>query len=221
MNMSQIPTALKLPPVQIILLMISCLMISFGVPDATQAYDCFSPSPSYADGKSPFDPMTIRDLTPTEQDHLESLFKSLSGKWRGEAADVECKGSTNAPTINRNEYNITALVKVDRQGSIRIKTKLVSEENHSSHTEIMEFYLTRNKLRFENDSGSGDVQLIEVSEGEFKFLKRGIISGGRFGGPRKHEIILTLSARSDSFSIDTWFYIKGEFHTRRIRYFKR
>lgn len=201
----------------LLFLLIAALIVASNV----SAQDCFADSPSLADGQSPSDPIIVRELSRSEHDHLERLFKSLSGKWEGRAEDMECKGGIDSPSINRTSYTIKAQAKTNRNGDIRLETELFSEERRTSHTEVTEFYLSDQKLRHEMDSGGGDVQLIEITKDRVKFLKRGNFSGGWYGGNTKREIFVSLSVGRNSFSIESRFYIQGRFTLHRVRHFKR
>jgi len=147
-----------------VLLCISFFLISSLTLHYTYANDCVSRSPSYANKKTPNDKLKVRDLTDTEQDLLRNMFQSLSGRWEGNANDTECKGRTGERYKETSTFTIKAEVKTDRNGDLRLESVLYSEEQHTRHSEIIEFFLTDNKLRFDNDSGAGDVEIIDISK---------------------------------------------------------
>jgi len=218
--MTSIPTSLwKAILKKCMVTLVSILATALPPLTDAHAYDCFEKSPSYANGQSPFENMVVRDLSRVEQDYLERLFESLTGRWQGEAADVECKGRMDSPSVKRTEYTAAVKIKRDRKGNIRIEMELESDKRNTTHEEVTTFYLIDEKLRSETDGAAGDVQLIEVSRNEVSFLKRGVMSGGWWGGNTKREIYYTLSDGPNAFSIDIRYYVQGNFTFRKIRYF--
>ncbi|MCP4749094.1 MAG: hypothetical protein GY874_23610 [Desulfobacteraceae bacterium] len=201
---------------EIVPLLVAAYIIIFSVsiftPYAQECYaqecyvqNCYVPSPSYADGKSPFDKINVRDLTNTEEEILIENFKSLSAYWKGEAIEEQCKGSVESPYRERNLYSIKAKAETDRFGNVKLKSTFRSDEKNTTHSEIIRLYLVDNKFRFNDDTGYGDVELIEITKSKVRFLKRYV---DRF---LRREYFVTLSFESNSFSIDTTIYVQGKY----------
>jgi len=177
--------------------------------------DCYALSPSQANGKSPFDWITVRNLTESEQRLLIEQFQSLSGIWEGEAIDEECKGGEESPVKKRNSYSIRGKVKVDRYGNLKLNAVLFSKAENTKHYEMFSIYLVDKKLRVDDDSGAGDVELINVTKNQIRFLKRYISDSLK----REHFISINISEKS--FAIEKLIYVQGRYLIFRSRLFKQ
>lgn len=195
-------------------LVIHLLILSVAVSNL-YSQDCYAPSPSYANGKSPFDWITVRNLTESEQRLVIEQFQSLSGTWEGEAMDEECKGGEESPVKKHNAYSIRGKVKVDRYGNLKLNTVLFSKAANTKHYEKFSIYLVDKKLRIDDDSGAGDVELINVTKNKIKFLKRYI------SGSLKREHFISINISEKSFAIEKLIYVQGRYLAFKSRLFQQ
>jgi hypothetical protein len=118
------------------------------------SYDCFSPSPSFSGDKTPYDDINVRELTRSEQKMLSTLFKPLKGRWRGDAEEVQCMGSEDAPTVQHFNLSIDAEGKTDRRGGLTLRVKLRSKTQKTNWVQTFAFDIIDDKLQFDH----GDVE---------------------------------------------------------------
>lgn len=178
------------------------------------SYDCFSLSPSFSGDQTPYDEINSRKLTRSEQKMLSTLFKSLKGRWQGDAEEIQCIGRADTHSMERFILSITAEGKTDHRGNLKLKVKLRSKTEKTNQTKMFAFDITDNKLRFDH----GDVELIEVAENRVRFLYRWR-GGGTTGQNR--ETFIALIAEKNAFSIERRVYSSGKFTFNRILYFRR
>ena len=107
---------------------------------------CFAPSPSYAGGHTPFEAITVRDLTRAEQKMLTTLFKSLKGRWKGDAEDVQCSGREDSPFMERLTLSIDAEVKTNHRGDLKLRAKLRSNTEKTNFVENFDFAISDDQL---------------------------------------------------------------------------
>ncbi|MCP4746842.1 MAG: hypothetical protein GY874_12000 [Desulfobacteraceae bacterium] len=197
---------LSQPLLKIVPLLVAAYIIISIVSICTPyAQDCYAPFPNYIDGKLSFFRIKVRDLTKTEKEILIKNFKSLPRSWAGEAIEEKCTGSVESPSKERILYSIKAEIETDYFGNLKLNTVFDSKDNNTVHSEKINLYLADNKLRFNDDSGYGDVKLLEVTNSKIRFLKR--YSGATLG----RVYFVTLSFGDNSFSFETIVYVGGKF----------
>ena len=196
------------------------LLLIAGLPTAW-AENCGAPSPTFQQGKTPFDEMEVRDLTAGERKMLERLFKSLEGDWEGEGEETQCRGSGDTVYQENEGFTLEAEAEYDPDGSLRIETDLRSPSQKTRHSEALTLYLADNKLRVDNDGGAGDIELVEVGSSRIRYIKRGVIFGASGGASLRQELFVTLSAGGGTFSIETMVFIQGKFAGSRVRRYRR
>lgn len=179
--------------------------------------DCYAPSPSFSGNHTPYDKLNVRDLTQSEQTMLETLFKSLKGRWKGNGDGLQCRGNIDSPSPQHSLFSIQAEGKVDYDGNLALKIKLHSTTDESNRTKMIRFFLIDNKLRFESHGRAGDVELIELAKNKVEFLQRG--RGGP--GTLHREIFISLIAARNGFTFEKKLYTQGQFTFGRVLHFKR
>jgi hypothetical protein len=181
------------------------------------AYDCYSPSPSFLGGSTPYDKLNVRDLTQPEQNMLAALFKSLTGRWEGSGDGVQCRGRVDSPSPEPLLFSIQAEGKADHHGNLALKTKVRSIADKTHQIEVISFFLVDDKLRFDNEASAGDVEIIEIAQNRVKFLQRG--RGGP--GTVHREVFISMITTSNTFIIEKKVYTQGRFTFGRVLRFKR
>jgi hypothetical protein len=165
--------------------------------------------------------MEVRDLTAGERKILERLFKSLEGDWEGEGEETQCRGSGDAVYQEVEDFTLEAEAEYDPDGSLRIETDLRSPSQKTRHSEVLTLYLADNKLRVDNESGAGDIELAEVGSSRIRYIKRGVIFGASGGATLRQELFVTLSAGGSTFSIETMVFSQGQFAGSKVRRYGR
>lgn len=182
---------------------------------------CGSASPTIQQGRSPFAEMQVRDLTAAEEKALEGLLKSLAGLWKGDGEDTDCRGSDDTAVEEKEALTLDAEAEYDSDGSLRIETDVRSPSQHTRHSEILTLYLADKKLRVDNDSGAGDVELVEAGSSRIRYVKRGIILRSGGGASLRQELFVVLNAGRSDFSIETLVFIQGKFAGSKVRRYRR
>jgi hypothetical protein len=213
------PTCAAERSVQHSRLVLMTVLIFFSSTAGSHAFadECYSPSPSYLGDKTPFDPITIRELSRSEQHMLSALFKSLQGRWKGNGEGLQCRGNVESYRLERFLYDVDAEGNASHRGRLRLRTRLYSKTENTNQSEAISFYLVDNKLRFNNEAGVGDVELIELSENRLRFLQRG--RGGP--GTLNREVFIDLIVDRKAFTVTRRVYSQGRFTFARTLHFRR
>ena len=201
----------------LIVLMTALIFFSSVAGSHAFAEQCYSPSPSYKGEKTPFDPITIRELSRSEQQMLSALFKSLKGRWKGNGEGIQCRGNVGSHSLERFLYDLDAEGNTSQRGRLRLRTRLYSKTEKTNQSEEISFYLIDNKLRFNDEAGAGDVELLELSKSRIRFLQRGR------GGPAtlNREVFITLLVDRKAFTFERRVYSQGRFTFARKLHFRR
>lgn len=180
---------------------------------------CLGPSPTLRQGKNPYAPVSVRKLTPAEQQMTGDLFKSLAGDWHGQAESFFCTSADDPAEIERDRETIKADIGVDYYGNLSLNAAFYSRREKTSRQQVLTLYRNQGMLRIDHDTGAGDVQLIEVSDTRLAFLYRRVVPVGGSGSSRR-EYFFTLTTDGDSFTIEQRLYIQGKLssgHTWRCK----
>ncbi len=189
----------------------SILLVAFiwmGMASVLSADQCLDLSPSLAAGKNLSDEISIRELTDTEYRQVKALLTTLNGKWKGDATEIQC----NKKDINDQEvaqYAAKAKVRYHRSGKLLIEAELKSAEQRTKHQETLRFYLKDKMLRIHHDSGSGDVELIQVTENKFELRYRARVQNRGNAGGIYNEFFYRVETGSGGFSVFRMIYTQG------------
>lgn len=175
------------------------------------AQECLSPSPSITQmGETPYDPIEVRKLTPSEFANLSKLFQSLTGDWRGEAEHFFCRSDQDPSDIAIERSIIRAKVQVDRNSNLNLSANLYSESDRTSYQKNLWLYLNDLKLRLNNDNSTGNVELQTVSEHKVAFFARHVLQTGTSGGSARQEPFYSVTRTPDEFTIEMRLYVRGK-----------
>lgn len=202
-----------------------CLLLTAAIGWALAAHgvsaeSCLSPSPTVQNGGDPYGPINVRELTQEEHGTLEGLFKSLAGQWQGTSDTFFCRSSGNPEDVELGHETLKARIDVDRNGNLFMDARFYSEDRRTSSLKQMWFYLKNRSLRYNNDNGTGDVELIEISENRLAFLFRRVLQHG-YSGSSRQEYFLTLTKVMDGFRIEENLYVQGRLSSGYTWQFKR
>ncbi|WP_211826979.1 hypothetical protein [Kistimonas asteriae] len=134
------------------------------------AADCFSASPLAASGKA-FEPTEARKLTSSEQRQIDTLFRKMAKQWEGETHGYFCMGTENTPRKKPDNYQLTATVKQDSSGNIRLEADLYSPQKKTSRRETLRLFSSRDFLRIDVNNASGDVALVSLDNQHLTFIQ--------------------------------------------------
>jgi hypothetical protein len=198
-------------------LMTGLIFFSFAAGMQAAAEECYSPSPSYMGGQTPFDPIKIRELSRSEQQMLSALFYSMHGRWKGNGEEIQCWGNLESHRLERVLYDLDAEGSRSLRERLRLRIRLYSKTEKTNQPLEISFYLIDNLLRFNEEDGVGDVELIELSQNRVRFLQR-----GRSGPATLHrEVFIDLTADRKSFTFKRRVYTQGRFTFARKLHFRR
>ncbi len=185
------------------------------------ADQCLSPSPTVQNDGDPFGPIEVRELTSDEHKSLVGLFTSLAGQWQGKSDTFFCRGRNDPEDVEFGHETIRkAKVKVDRKGNLHMEAEFYDEHRRSSSLKQLWLYLNQDLLRYNNDNGTGDVQLLSVSDSEVAFLLRSVLQQG-MGGSSRQEYFITLTRVSNGFRIEEKLYVQGRLSSGYTWQFER
>ena len=153
-------------------LVLSWLIMLVGLLGLTpvSAADCFSASPLVASGKA-FEPTEARKLTSSEQRQIDTLFRKMAKQWEGETHGYFCIGTENTPRKKPDTYQLTATVKQDSSGNIRLEADLYSPQKKTSRRETLRLFSSRDFLRIDVNNASGDVALVSLDNQHLTFIQ--------------------------------------------------
>ena len=134
------------------------------------AADCFSLSPQAASGKA-FEPVRARELTSSEQRQIDTLFRKMAQQWEGETQGYFCMGTENSPRKKPDNYQVTAKVKRDSSGNIRLEADLFSPQKKIRRRENLRLFSSHDVLRIDVNSRSGDVGLVSLDNQHLEFIQ--------------------------------------------------
>ncbi len=172
------------------------------------ADECLSPSPSIAAGKKIYGPITVRALTPTEEQHVRNLLKSLAGRWQGAAQSFFCISFDHPDAKQTDDQTITAEADVDYYGNFILSAEFYSARKKAGSQETLRLFVKDHKLRYRYDNGAGDVELLEISEGSLSFFYRSLLTTGS-GGSSRREHFVTVRRAAKGFEIQRRLYIQA------------
>jgi len=174
------------------------------------ADECLSPSPTVQNGGDPYGRIDVRELTSDEHRSLVELFTSLAGQWQGRSDTFFCRSRNNPDDVEPGQETIRkARVKVDRKGNLELEAEFYDEKRRASSLKKLWLYLNGNVLRYNNDNGSGDVQLLSVSDSKVAFLYRSVLQQS-MGGSSRQEYFISLEKVSNGFVIEEKLYVQGK-----------
>jgi hypothetical protein len=184
------------------------------------ANDCLSPSPTTLKGGDPYGSLNPRELTPSEHQKLIRLFKSLNGDWQGTANTFFCRSSSDPSDVVLGHETIEATVNIDRNGNLYMRAEFYSERRRTKSRKKMWLFLNNQLLRYNNDSGEGDVELTTVLENQVAFLYRRILQSV-YGGSTRQEFFISLMAIQNGFRIEERLYVQGRLSSGHTWQFNR
>ena len=184
------------------------------------ADECLSPSPTIAKGGDPYGPMDTRDLTDSERRTLVRLFKSLEGDWKGTADTFFCQSYSDPSDVESGHETIKATVMIDRTGNLNLTAEFYSARWRTTSQKRIWLYLNDQRLRYNYDSGEGDVELTTVSENQVAFLYRRILQSGA-GGSSRQEFFIALTVDQLGFRIEENLYVQGRLSSGYTWQFER
>jgi hypothetical protein len=185
------------------------------------AGECLSPSPTVQNNGDPFGPIEVRELAPDEHKNLVTLFNSLAGQWQGRSDTFFCRSRNNPDDVELGQETIRkARVDVDRNGNLQMDAEFYDEKRRAKSLKRMWLYLNNKLLRYNNDNGTGDVQLLSVSDTQVAFLFRNVLSH-RSGGSSRQEYFITLTKVSTGFRIEENLYVQGKLSSGYTWQFER
>ncbi len=200
-------------------LVLMTILVCFSSAAGSHAFaeECYSLSPSYRGGQTPFDPITVRELSRSEQQMLSALYKLMHGRWKGNGEEIQCWGNVESHRLERFLYDLDAEGSHGLRGRLRLRIRLYSKTEKTNQPEEISFYIIDNKLRFNHEDGAGDVELIELTKNRVRFLQR-----GRSGPATLHrEVFIDLTADSQAFTLERRVYTQGRFTFGRKLHFRR
>jgi hypothetical protein len=174
------------------------------------AQECLSLSPSIQAGKDPFAAITPRELTPAEHDGMVRLFKSLAGNWQGRADTFFCRSTSDPSDRVLEKLNAAAKVEVDNYGNLVMDGELFNEADRTRSDKNLFLYLNNRRVRIDDDTGAGDVEIQTISEGGLSFFYRRVVATGRSGGSARREYFLSLQVEGNRLQIEQTIYVQGK-----------
>lgn len=174
------------------------------------AQDCFDPSPTVQNNSEMFTEIKPREITESEYNALNLLFKYLNRDWDGSGKEIICKGKKPDAYKEIKQYKISAETTMNYQGNFTIRLELYDSENRTSSQEKYDLFLTEKYLRADSDNGAGDIELIEISENNVSYKQRSLHgSGPPFGIRSRGEVFTTIRRTSDGFIMTKLYYHQG------------
>lgn len=171
---------------------------------------CLDQSPTQLADKRLDHPIAPRDLTQSEHAIVQQMLKSLEGYWKGQGEEVRCKSSSDPSDQYVYPYKLKGDARTDYYGNLFLKVDQYDLENRTRHHDVFRLYLKQMRFRYENDGGSGDVELLAVTTSEIKFIYRTTTPRGRKPGQRiPKEFHITLTAAANRFAIQRVTYTRG------------
>jgi hypothetical protein len=182
--------------------------ISFGMASVGDAAQCLDPSPTISSGRKFTDPISARELTATENQQLTAVLKSLEGRWQGDATEVTCN-LADIEDQDIDAFTMKAKVRMDRSGDFLMEAEFHSAKEHTRHQKTLRFYLNEQFIRIHHDNGTGDVELIEVSENQFQFRYLIRVKNRGNAGGIYLEFFYRITTADSGFSIHQEIYTQG------------
>jgi hypothetical protein len=195
-------------------LAVFCLIILVLSSSAAFGAECLSLSPTLQAGKNPYVQIIVRDLTLEEHKSLERMFRSMAGKWSGGAETFFCTSAENAADIDKDLETGNVLIALDYEGTLSMSAAFYSARKKARRQELLNLYPNNRRLRFNHDTGAGDVELIGITDTTISFLYRRVLTVGRGSSRREH--FFALSFGGDTITIDQKLYIQGKLSSVEI-----
>jgi len=201
---------------------LTMFLLIFAVAHTALADECLSSSPSISQmGETPYDPIDVRELTSPEYQKLSKLFRSLDGNWHGTTEQFFCRSDGDPSDVDIDHPTIKAKVRVDRNSNLELSADLYSERDRTSSQENLWLYLNDRKLRLNNDNGTGDVELLSVSDDKVAFFIRHVLQSGISSGSARQERFFTITKAADEFTIKMSLYVQGRLSSGYTWRFKK
>lgn len=100
------------------------------------AEDCYAPSPNLIEAESDYYNLdNTSTLSPGEKQRVNSLFRTLAGKWKGKATLTECSGPDSAPRINTRHAVLTLKANLTSNGSLNLSADKDYQEERVNRPE--------------------------------------------------------------------------------------
>ncbi len=190
------------------LISLTILLMGAALVQPAIAWECLSPSPSVEMGETPYDPIDIRELTQSEFQVVAEMLKFMDGAWKGRAEQFFCRSDRDPTDLEVDTPTIKARVRVDRNNNLVLNAELYSERDRTSYQKNLRFYLNNRLFRINNDNGTGDVELLEVSGTKVAFFSRHVLQTNKTGGSARQEIFYALTKTPEGFTIEKRVYVQ-------------
>jgi hypothetical protein len=175
---------------------------------------CLSSSPTIEEGKNPYAPITVRELTANEQEILERMFKSLSGAWSGGAESFFCRSAENPEDVETDAETARGRIQVDYEGNLAMTLNFHSPGKRTTRQGRLNLFRSSGMLRFDHDKDPGNVEVIEISDAGLAFLYRRVINTGL--GSSRREFFLALACGDGTVTIEQKLYIQGRLSSGEV-----
>jgi hypothetical protein len=196
-------------------LRVSCLFTAFlSLSAAAFGAECLSLSPTLQAGKNPYVAIVVRELAPDEKEILGRVFGSLPGSWKGSAESFFCRSAENPEDVAKDVESGKVRISVDYDGNLVMTADFYSDRDRTGRQEQLNLFRNDNRLRFDHDTGAGDVELIEISDARIAFLYRRVLQMGRGSSRREHYFTLALDG--GAITIDRKLYIQGKLSSGEV-----
>jgi hypothetical protein len=167
-----------------------------------KALDCYSDSPSVAEGRTVSEHIRPRDLADGEHQDLEKLLQSLAGKWSGTVEVESCRDIEDEVVTETEEYSVESKIDWRRSGQFSIKSSLSSEAKRSTHQDVLYLCLNRQRLSTVCNLAVSNIELMTVASDELVYVqktsKRPNRLYGEVGSDKVRETITAIKKNGDS-----------------------
>ena len=117
---------------------------------------------------------------------------------------------------NRDNYTVNADIGVNYYGDIKMVVNLHSAAQKTSFQELLSLFIRDAKLRLNNDSALGDVELIEIASDRIRFRKY-ILKTMKEGASLRQEFFYTLAVEAKGrLRVETTVYFQARLYSRTI-----
>lgn len=180
-----------------------------------KALDCYSESPSVAEGRSVFERVRPRDLADGEHQDIEELLQRLAGKWAGTVEVESCRDMEEEVVTETEEYSVESRIDWRRSGEFSIISSLSSEAKRSKHQNRLYLCLNRQRLATVCNLAVSNIELITAAKDELVYVQKTSNRPNRLygevGSDKVRETITTIQKNGDSsFTLVKLIYFQGK-----------
>jgi hypothetical protein len=186
-------------------------------PDA----ECFSSLTEAWNGKLPdiHEEIKPSPLSKAELQRLESLFRALKGRWRGNMVDTQCINPAATPAVKSYHYSFRLDARWEADRLFKLEADLEADDSEGDlRRQFFWILLRRDGLRFRKtraDLPSGldrprfDVEILRSGQSAIVFFLRR-------GGALRRTNVFSLHRLAQGFTISEFYYVQGALAGKRL-----